>query len=118
MTIWGHVCNLLYRGFRGAGGLGPGQAAAEITVDEFGGNGREGPVRSGRKEETAAAPRKNASLTAAALGLEGLMVPRSSCRNQGTRQRHSVCYTDVTHGPRDIIGLGLCRKVNCSDYTV
>lgn len=52
--------------------------------------------------------RKDSSLTkAAAEGVERLIVPHLSCKNQGIGLRHLVCYTDVTDGPRDIIGLGL-----------
>lgn len=64
-------------------------------------------------------PRKNTGLTqAAALGVEGLIVPHLSCKNRGIRLRNLVGYPDVTGGPWDIIGLGLWRKVNCSDHTV
>lgn len=108
-------------GFRGAGGLGPGQVAddvAEVTVDEFGGNGHEGPARRGEEGGSGCGHKKKRQADrAAAVGLEGLIVPHSSCKNQGIRWRHLVCYTDATHGPQGVIGVGLCRKVNCSDYT-
>ena len=55
---------------------------------------------------------------AVAVGAEALSMPRLSCKSQGVRLRHLLFYTDVAHGPQDIIGLGLCRKVNCSDHTV
>lgn len=47
-----------------------------------------------------------------------MIVPHLSCKNRGIRLRNLVGYTDVTDGPWDIIGLGLWRKVNCSDHTV
>lgn len=39
VEIWGHACDLPHRVFRGAEGLGCGQAAdevAEVTVDDLG----------------------------------------------------------------------------------
>lgn len=45
-------------------------------------------------------------------------MPLLSYKKQGVRLRHSFGFADVTDGPGDIIGLGLCRKVNCSDHRV
>lgn len=51
-------------------------------------------------------------------GQERLIMPHLSYKNPGVRLRPLVCYTDVADSPRDLIGLGLCRKVNCSDHRV
>ena len=82
------------------------------------GEGPEGPKGNG--EEAAAARRKDLGLDHSnSSGAGGdLLCYICPIKTKAVRLRYLVCYTDVTDGPGDVIGLGLCRKVNCSDHAV
>ena len=103
-------------GVWGIGGLGCGEAA-----DNRGHWEREGPEGpTGNGEEAAAASRKDLGLdhgNSSGAGGDWLCYI-CPIKTKAVRLRYLVCYTDVTDGPGDVIGLGLCRKVNCSDHTV
>lgn len=102
-----HRC--LLSAAQGARGLRTGSGKAEAEGAEVPGARSGGMTWRGRRRGGGSCPRKDLGWAAQQ---RGCVSPVSS-----TARRALARHTRPS-GPQNVIGLGLCRKVNCSDHTV